>query len=46
MTSIQAGPLFRSVTGILMIHGVYIHDMTPETAEQWIGVLQQIADDK
>ena len=46
MTSIVAGPLFCSVTGILIVQGIFIHDMTPETAKQWIGVLETIANEK
>lgn len=46
MTSIQAGPLFCSVTGILIIQGIFIHDMDAEIAKQWIGVLETITNEK
>lgn len=43
-TSLSALPLIRSSSGIvLMGAGVYIHNMTAETAAQWVGVLEEIA---
>ena len=46
-TSLSALPLIRSSSGIvLMGAGVYIPNMTAETARQWVQVLTQITDEE
>lgn len=43
--SVNAGPIFQASDGVvIMITGLYIHELTPEVAAQWIGVLKPIAE--
>lgn len=45
--SVNAGPIFEASNGLLIMSGaVYIHEITPELARQWIGVLTTIAEGK
>lgn len=42
--SVNAGPLFQSTNGLFIMAGsVYIHEMTPQIARQWIRVLEETA---
>lgn len=42
--SVNAGPLFQSTNGLFIMAGsVYIHEMTPQIARQWIQALTPIA---
>lgn len=44
--SVTAGPLFLSTEGLVIMAGrLYVHELTPELAAQWIGVLTTIAKD-
>lgn len=45
--SVKAGPIFQSSDGILIMSGLlYIHELTPEVAKQWLPVIQKIAEEK
>jgi hypothetical protein len=45
--SVKAGPLFQSSDGIVIMSGlVYIHELTPEVARQWLPTIERIAGEK
>lgn len=45
--SVTAGTIFRSTEGIVIMAGrLYIHELTPEVAKQWLPIITEIAGEK
>jgi hypothetical protein len=45
--AVNAGPLFQSTNGLFIMAGsVYIHEVTPQIARQWIRVLEPLAEEE